>query len=299
MNVIKKWFTPKNKTTQKFSLFDSLILTVLILYTIALFALIIWGIFTAFKTWNNFRTDKIGFPNPIAFENIGIVWNAFYVHNGAREVMAGEMLLYTILYAFGGALLMTIAPCIVAYAVTKFDKYLYSKFLNGIVIITMIMPIVGSAPSMLQFMHALYLYDTFLGVWLQKFNFLGLYFLTFSATYKSLPKEFHEAASIDGAGEWQIFLKIILPLVKNMFFTVMLIHFVEIWNDYQISILYLPSYPTLARGVFNVSNITTGVFQEVPNKMMACMFLIIPILTLFIVFRNKLMGNLSMGGVKE
>ena len=298
MSFINK-LMPKNKSKQKFSLFDGFILLILILYSIALFALILWGVFTSFKTWDNFRTDKIGFPNPIAFENISIVWNAFYVHNGAREVMAGEMMLNTILYAFGGALLMTIAPCIVSYAVTKFKNYAYSKILNGIVIITMIMPIVGASPSMLQFMHSIHIFDTFIGMWLQKFNFLGLYFLTFSANFRSLPKEFHEAASIDGAGEWQIFLKIIAPLVRNMFFTVMLIHFVEIWNDYQVSILYLPSYPTLARGVFNVSNITTGVFQSVPNKMMACMFLIIPILTLFIIFRNKLMGNLSMGGVKE
>lgn len=299
MSKLSKIFKKKRSHLEKFSVFDGVILFVLIVYTIALFSLLLWGIFTAFKLQKNFRVDKIGFPKPIAFENISKVWNEMYVHNGYREIGVGEQMMNTIMYAIGGSLLMTIAPCLVAYAVTKFKHYMYSKIVNSIVIITMIMPIVGSTPSMLALMHGLNIFDTFLGMWLQKFNFLGLYFLTFSATYRSIPKEFHEAASIDGAGEWQIFLRIIIPLVKNMFLTVLLIHFVEIWNDYQTSLLYIPSYPTLAVGVFSVSNKTTGVFKDVPNKMMACMFLIVPILTLFIIFRNKLMGNLSMGGVKE
>ena len=170
----------------------------------------------------------------------------------------------------------------------------------------MILPIIGAGPSMLAFLRSIYLYDTLLGVWLQKFNFLGLYFLTFSATFKAIPKDFSEAASIDGASEMRIFVSIIIPLVKNIFFTVMLIHFVEIWNDYQVSLLYIPSYPTLAMGVQQITshNVALGPngeypFNEPPLRLMTSMFLIIPILVLFIIFRNKLMGNLSMGGVKE
>ena len=195
--------------------------------------------------------------------------------------------------------MLTIAPCLVSYACVKFDGYFYSKILNYIVIVTMILPIVGAYPSMIQVLNTLGLFDTILGIWLQKFNFLGIYFLTFSAAYKGIPKEFSEAAYIDGASEWQTLLSIILPLVRNMFFTVFLIHFVEMWNDYQVSLLYTPSYPTLARGVYEISRKTAGELATVPVRMMACMILVIPILVLFIAFHNRLMGNVSMGGVKE
>ena len=299
------------KRKLKFSIFNTIVCSVLILYSLCMLYLLFWGFITAFKTVDDFQFNSVlALPEKWQFEHIKIVWSYFVYAVDTEKVIGGKvdivgMLMNTLLYAGGGALLMTIAPCMVAYAATKYN-YVYSNILNGIVIVTMILPIIGAGPSMLAFLRSIHLYDTMLGVWLQKFNFLGLYFLTFSATFKAIPKDFSEAASIDGASEMRIFVSIIIPLVKNIFFTVMLIHFVEIWNDYQVSLLYIPSYPTLAMGVQQITshNVALGPngeypFNEPPLRLMTSMFLIIPILVLFIIFRNKLMGNLSMGGVKE
>ena len=54
-----------------------------------------------------------------------------------------------------------------------------------------------------------------------------------------------------------------------------------------------------ARGVFRLSQNSQGDFATVPFRMAGCMFLAIPILILFLIFKEKLMGNLSMGGIKE
>ena len=65
-----------------------------------------------------------------------------------------------------------------------------------------------------------------------------------------------EAACIDGAGNLSVLLRIILPLSRNTFFTVMLINFITFWNDYQTPLIYMPSKPTVAYGMFVIANAT-------------------------------------------
>ena len=143
------------------------------------------------------------------------------------------------------------------------------------------------------------MYNTMWGNWIQKFHFLGMYFLVYYAAFKSFPNTYLDAAYIDGAGEWRTFLNVTLPLVRNTFLTILLIRFIDYWNDYQTPLLYIPSYPTLAVGLYNLSNSTVGELSWVPRKVAACLILLLPIMALFIAFRDKLMGSLTMGGSKE
>lgn len=167
-----------------------------------------------------------------------------------------------------------------------------------IVIVTMVLPIVGNYPSELQLLRTLNLYNTFWGVWLQKANFLGMYFLVFYAIFKNMPNDFAEAAQIDGASEFTIFFRIMLPLCATTFFTVMLIRFIEFWNDYQIPLLYMPSHPTLSYGLYSVYTSSSNELNNVPMRMASTIMVIIPIIVLFLCFKNRLMGNISMGGLK-
>ena len=168
-----------------------------------------------------------------------------------------------------------------------------------IVLITMIMPIVGSLPSEIHVLHSLGLYDRIIGIWIQRFSFLGFYFLVFYAVFKTVPHEFAEAAYVDGCSEWRVMISVMLPLARNTFFLVMLIRGIEFWNDYQAPMLYTPSWPTLALGVFGLTQTNLNEMNNVPMRMAGCFILVVPILILFIAFHNKLIGNLSMGGIKE
>ena len=208
------------------------------------------------------------------------------------------MILYTILYSVGGAFISTIVPCVVAYAVSKFN-YKFNAIIKGIVIVTMILPIVGSAPAEIDLLRKLHLYDSIVGNWIQKFHFLGMYFLVFLSAFKTIPKEYYEAAEIDGANEFKIMTRIVFPLVKTVFTTIMLIKFVEYWNDYQTPLLYLPTHPTLAYGVYSLSVTNINGMNNVPMRMAGCVILLVPILIIFISFRKKIMGNISLGGIKE
>ena len=103
---------------------------------------------------------------------------------------------------------------------------------------------------------------------------------------------------LSGKKAVSFFLKIIMPMAKNTFFTVMLINFITFWNDYQTPLVYLPSYPTLALGMYRMSYVTINALSTVPMRMTAAIFMLIPTLVLFACFHKRLLGNLTVGGIK-
>ena len=117
--------------------------------------------------------------------------------------------------------------------------------------------------------------------------------------FRGIPKDFADAAYIDGASEWQVLFRIMMPMARNTLFTVILLNFIGYWNDYQTPLLYIPSYPTMAYGLYLFSNDTTNALSTVPMKITGCMIMMLPILVLFLFFHKRLIGNLSMGGLKE
>jgi ABC-type glycerol-3-phosphate transport system permease component len=131
-----------------------------------------------------------------------------------------------------------------------------------------------------------------------KMNFLGMYYLVFFAMFKSVPKEFDEAAKIDGAGDFTIMLKIVLPTIVPTLLTVTLLTFIGFWNDYQIPLIYLPHYPTISQGLQRMINTNLNDLSTVPMRMTASMIVLIPIFTIFVIFQKSLMGNVTIGGVK-
>ena len=109
----------------------------------------------------------------------------------------------------------------------------------------------------------------------------------------------YEAAKIDGANNLSILVQIMLPLVFNTFMLIILINFITFWNDYYTPLIYLKSYPTLAYGLQEFWLLTKQDTASSTVKLAACMIVFVPIFVLFIFFSDKLIGNISMGGIKE
>lgn len=286
---------------QPFSPVTVIMLVVLIVYSLTLFGLFIWGILTAFKDpLNDFRTNTYGLPQEWCW-NFGYVFDNFKVpvanETFVGEVGFGKMLVNSLLYALGGAFVGTLVPCITAYMCARFP-YKFSKLLYATVLVVMVIPVVGNLPAEIQMARDLHLYGKIWGMWIMRANFLGMYFLVFHAAFKSQPIAYTEAARIDGANNMQILTRVSLPLVRNTFFTVMLINFIALWNDYQIPLVYLPSNPTIALGLYHLTITPTQGMNFVPMRITAAIIMLIPILITFLVFQKRLLGNLTVGGVK-
>lgn len=275
-------------------------LVVLVLFTLSLLIPLLWAFLTSFKNQSDFRINIIGLPKQW-------VWNFSYVlkkfvwpvqtESGEKMVGMGMMYVNSLLYSVGCAFFGTLVPCITAYMCARFP-YKFSKIVHTTVIVVMIIPIVGALPAEIRMAMTLKLYDHIWGLWIMKANFLGLYFLVFYGVFKALPMAYTEAAKIDGAGNLGVLIRIVLPLVRNTFFTVMLINFITFWNDYQTPLIFMPSHPTVALGMFHMASTTISTLATIPMRMTGAMLLLIPILIVFLLTHKRLMGNLTMGGIK-
>lgn len=291
----------KASNKERLSVVTAIILVFLVVYTVFLISLMIWTILTTLKTRADFRLNIIGFPQEFAWDNFPTVLSEFYVEvttsEGTQYMGVPILALNSILYSVGCALVSTLVPCLTAYTCARFS-YRFSKIVYTIVIVTMVIPIVGTQPVQIRLMRDLNLYDTMFGMWLMQGHFLGMYFLVFYNTFRALPMAYTEAAKIDGASNFMVLVKIILPMMKNTIFTVFLIRFIFYWNEYTTTLLFLPTHPTLALGMYNLLHMPSDVLSGVPMRLAGAVMLLIPTLILYLCCHKRLMGNLRMGGLK-
>lgn len=260
-----------------------------------------WGVITSFKSVREFVLQKniMGFPAKWAFENYSEVWRlGFYVQvKGNIYADIYDMFLYSVLYATGCSFVAVFSKLITAYACAKY-KFPLKKTLYILAVITMILPIVGAMPSTLRIMRALKLYDSYIGVVLMNAGFHGMYFLLFYAAFASISDTYMEAARIDGAGHFRIMFQIMIPLVKPTIIAVMLMLFIGFWNGYEQPMMYWPSKPTISYGLYLMTLKTNNSFSEAPRQLAGAFIVCLPILIVFIAFKNKIMNNMSLGGIK-
>ena len=117
--------------------------------------------------------------------------------------------------------------------------------------------------------------------------------------FQDLPEEVEESAKVDGATEWQLFRKIVLPLVAPGIAAVAMLSFMYAWNEYTYTVIFTrsPSNYTvpLALSVLNTEDNLTNFVLVAAGGVVS----VIPI-TLFVIFaQNYLISGLSSGAVKE
>lgn len=116
--------------------------------------------------------------------------------------------------------------------------------------------------------------------------------------FRDLPEEIEESAKIDGAGEWQMFTKIVLPLVAPGIAAVAMLSFMYAWNEYTYTVIFTrsPANGTvpLALALLNTEDALTNFGLVAAGGVIS----VIPI-TLFVIFaQNYLISGLSSGAVK-
>ena len=291
------------KKAKNFSVFYTVIFVCLAAYLCSLCFLFGWGFINSFKgQYDNgfgYYFNKIGFPKIWHFSNYADVFLKLQIEINAVKYNIINMLINTLLYTVGTAFVSTITPCIVAYLIATYDKFGFSKIVHTFVIVTMMLPIIGATPSVIQVLRFLNYYDSIIGMWLMNVNFLvGIHFLIFYDAFKGVSKTYKEAAEIDGASQFRTMVSVMIPLVKTVSITIFLLRFIAYWNDYQTPLLYMPNKPTIAYGIFVFSFQSDNVYSTVPMKLTAAFIIAIPIIILFLIFRNKIMQNVTVGGVK-
>lgn len=273
----------------------------LFLYSLTILALYIWVFINSFRIRMDFNAEPFGFPKSFTFNNYIDAISNFKVQifrdGKLVSVYLEELLLNSFLYILGCALAATIAPAIVAYATSRFN-FRFNVVLDGIVIVTMVLPIIGQDAALIQMTKTLGIYDTMIGMYFMKFMFLGFNYLLFKSSFRGVDKAYAESAQLDGASELRVMLSINFPMITNIFVIVFTIQLMGFWADWTTPLIYMPHSPTVAYALYELQFTSDPLLTFKPLQFAACILASIPTLVIFLAFRDKIMGGVAFGGLK-
>lgn len=293
------------KTTKKIkkldfaAIFAFLVLTV---YSFIILYMLFFAVITSLKSNYDFAFDHniFGLPNiakyPLSLENFenGIQYMEIQIR-GREYAGVFAQFVYALMYAVGSTLMNVFSKVFAAYFCSKYDTK-FGRILYVVAVIAMILPVVGTMAATIRIMRLLNIYNTYHGIIIYNASFWGTYFLVFYATFKGIPETYSEAARMDGAGHFVVFFKIHLPLILPSVFAVSILQFIMFWNDYQTPMVYLESMPTISYGLYRYSTLEKA--NNAPALLSAALLVCVPIVVLFVIFKNKIMQNMTAGGIK-
>jgi len=159
-------------------------------------------------------------------------------------------------------------------------------------------PTIATLSPLYLFLKNLKLLNTYAGLIIPYITFaLPMSIWLMANFFSQMPRDFEEAAEIDGCNRGQIFMKIMLPLIKPATFSVGLLVFINCWNEY----LYAISFMTKDE----MRTVPVGIALFATNYQLpwgdiaaATIVATIPLIVLVLIFQNKIVAGLTTGGVK-
>jgi multiple sugar transport system permease protein len=143
------------------------------------------------------------------------------------------------------------------------------------------------------------LINNWAGVWLpEAANALNI--LILKSFFDDIPRDLTDAARLDGAGDWQIFRRIILPLSRPALAVVTIFTVVASWKDFlwPLLVLFNPEVQSLSVAIYHESGINST-FPVPFNFLMAGLVLAsIPPIALFLVFQRQIIRGVNLSGLK-
>ncbi|WP_243644365.1 carbohydrate ABC transporter permease [Paenibacillus pinisoli] len=117
--------------------------------------------------------------------------------------------------------------------------------------------------------------------------------------FKSLSKEYEEAAAVDGAGHFRTMIQVIMPMARPAIITIILFNFLSFWNEYIISMTLLtkPEFKTLPVGLMNLMAAQKSAV-EYGQLYAGLVIVMLPTLLIYILVQKKLTQGMTMGGLK-
>jgi ABC-type glycerol-3-phosphate transport system permease component len=262
----------------------------------------LWMILTSFKDLIDSYTSFLGLPTTWHPENYVAIFerlNIEVVRNGdVYQYGVFDMMLNSLIIATFGSLFALLPTVLLSYVCAKYN-FRFRKLILSINIFVMVIPVVGTLANTLIIYKQFGIYDNlWLYMILPGIPF-GFNFLLLLGTFKAVPKSYSEAVFIDGGGHLTIFLKIIIPLVMPTLITLYVLSFIGRWNDYSSSLLYLPSTPTLAYGMYRFQYDASKYGAILPEILAGFAICSIPSVVLFCSFQKFITKSLTVGGIKE
>jgi ABC-type glycerol-3-phosphate transport system permease component len=226
----------RNNTVKGIFLYPLLLLlAAIILYPLA------WMIYSSFKS------------NADIFSNVFALPSQIYLGNYITVFTEGAMGLY-----FRNSLLIAVVSVAGLLVITSLAAYAFATFrfrgstaLFMILLLGLMVPPQALIISGFKLMSILKLLDTY---WALIFTYLGwssFGIMVLRNFFQSVPRDIKDAARVDGAGHWQMFSQIMLPLARPSVSTIAIFYFMWVWNEFIYPLVYMqtPEKYTVPLGV--------------------------------------------------
>ena len=296
----------KNQKSLSKKIVFTVAFVVFVLYSVVIFVIFLQGFFISVKKSGvglgnyGFNYDKrnanlFSFYAPFAFDNYIKAFSEFSIKNGVREYSYLEMTWHSIWRTTAGSGIGWMSTIMVCYVLVHY-KSKFVNFLYSLGLVISIIPLYGAGAAEYKLFSDLNLIDNPLR-YLTSISLFGGHFFYMYAFWKAISWSYAEAAEIDGANDYQIFFKVMLPMLVPSAIALFVMSFISGWNNYSATLLYMKAYPNLAYGVY--------VFEEIgirstgkPVYFAGVLISLIPILALFLTFQNTIMEKVYLGGLK-
>jgi raffinose/stachyose/melibiose transport system permease protein len=244
-------------------------------------------------------TDPLGFPSNWAqlIANIKFIWTNPSIRYGSSVVSS-------VIITLGSLATITVFAAMAAWVLvrtkTKTSMALFLFFLSGLIIPFQVVmfPLVNlfsriydiTGIRMLRTYHGMIIAYIGFGVPLAIFLFHGF--------IKSIPKELEEAAEIDGCSKPQIFFQVVLPILKPIVVTVVILNAIWIWNDFLLPSLVLGVGQDVQTIPLAIRAFAGSFVKKWDLIMTAVLMAAAPIVVIFIFLQKQIIKGMVSGSIK-
>lgn len=253
--------------------------------------LIVWAVIAGCKTHTEIVVNPFSLPKQWHWEHFQEVFRLLEV-NGSDF---WDMLFNSVYFSVGCSLLQQFVTMSFAYCCTKY-KFPGSNLPYVIIMVMITLPLYGTGGASYRIYKNLGLIDSYTHILASTSGF-SMNFLYYRACFKNMSWSYAEAAMIDGANDFQIYQKVMMPMARPIFGALFLTSWLGSWNNYESALIYLPNLPTLPVGIYQFN--TEMIFRaRLDILFAACVWVSIPAILLFVVFNKVITTNVSIGGLK-
>lgn len=282
-------------------LYKGFIYVVLIALAVIILIPVLWAFMASVKQDSEFYGNPWALPLGIHLQNFADAW---------LKAKMGSFMLNSVLVTAIALGLLLIVALPASYVLSRFKfrgnaflnmMFMAGLFINVNYIVVPIFLMLNNGDKALRGIlgHPVLLNNLFVLAVVYAAMSLPFTIYLMSGYFKSLPKEFEEAASVDGAGNFRTMVQIIMPMAKPSIVTRILFNFLSYWNEYIISMTLLtkPTFKTLPVGLMNLMAAQKSAVQY--GQMYAGLVLVmLPTLIIYILVQKKLTQGMTMGGLK-
>ncbi|GAA1611598.1 carbohydrate ABC transporter permease [Kribbella sancticallisti] len=243
---------------------------------------------TALKTDQDVRANPFGLFSSVSKDNLVTAWT---VGN------FGDYVLNSFLLSVPSTILVVVLSILGGYAFARLP-FPGRSIAFYLVVLGLLVPFFTYMIPLYFQLRGMGLLNSLVGVNLVLAS-TGLSFGTFfiRAFFTDLPTEIEEAARIDGASEWQIFVKVMLPLVTSGAGALAVFTFLQNWNNFLVPLLYLPGgeYRPLTTGLYLFLG---GRSIDIGPLAAGALITILPVMVLFVAMQRQVTQGFLSGAVK-